>query len=76
MNSEKNSATATTTLNNVNCAVPAVAAERERNILNHHPYGTFYYNKKTGKSGRHRKAANYNSPAADPTAATILHSKR
>ena len=43
----------------------------------HKRYGTFYYNKKTGKSGsRHRKAANANSPAADPTANTILHSKR
>ena len=25
----------------------------EHNCLNHHPYGTFYYNKKNGRTGRH-----------------------
>merc|ERR1719510_2877901 len=25
----------------------------KHNCLNHHPYGTFYYSKKTGKTGRH-----------------------
>ena len=41
LNPEKNSATTTTmALNNANCAAPAVAAAAERNILNHHPYGT------------------------------------
>eukprot|EP00095_Tigriopus_kingsejongensis_P011181 maker-scaffold456_size166325-snap-gene-0.27 protein:Tk11181 transcript:maker-scaffold456_size166325-snap-gene-0.27-mRNA-1 annotation:"gaba-gated ion channel grd isoform x2" len=25
---------------------------QERNILNHHPYGTFYYSKKNGRSGK------------------------
>ena len=23
------------------------------NCLNHHPYGTFYYNKKSGRTGKH-----------------------
>ena len=52
-------------VNNLNPAANATAAER--NILNHHPYGTFYYNKKTGKSGKHTKVS---------ATATILHSKR
>ncbi len=25
----------------------------KHNCLNHHPYGTFYYNKRTGRTGRH-----------------------
>ncbi len=29
----------------------------QHNILNHHPYGSFYYNKKTGRSGRKAAAA-------------------
>ena len=56
-------------MNNVNCVPPANNAATERNILNHHPYGTFYYNKKTGRSG-HKKASNNSATA------TILHSKR
>jgi hypothetical protein len=27
------------------------------NCLNHHPYGTFYYNKKSGRSGRQHMSA-------------------
>ena len=25
----------------------------KNNCLNHHPYGTFYYNKKSGRTGKH-----------------------
>ena len=41
----------------------------EHNCLNHHPYGTFYYNKKNGRTGRHYYSGGQPKPPPRTTSA-------
>lgn len=51
------------------------APPKERNYLNHHPYGTFFYNKKTGRCGRKTNGSTTNGRANNKTELGLRHAQ-